>query len=87
MHDLPLSPNVENHNVQRVVARQHYFRLRDELVSLKSALQPNLAAIDSVIQELECWRHSIIDQVCRSPSDQVNSPNCHSQQPSTRKSN
>lgn len=53
MHHLPLSPNVENHNVQRVVARQHYFRLRDELVSLKSALQPNLAAIDSVIQELE----------------------------------
>lgn len=53
MHDLPIPPDVNNHTLAEVDARQHYFRLREELVSLKSATEPNLAAIDSVIKELE----------------------------------
>lgn len=53
MHDFPLSLNVNNHNLERVVARQHYFRLRDKLVSLELVVEPNLADIDAVIKELE----------------------------------
>jgi len=53
MQDLPLSHNVNNLNLERPVAQQHYFELRDKLVGLKSALEPDLAAIDSVVQELE----------------------------------
>lgn len=53
MHDLPISPQVDNHTLAEVEARQHYFRLREKLVSLKSAIEPNLAAIDSVVKELE----------------------------------
>lgn len=53
MNDLSLTDHVNSHSPERAGARQEYFRLRDKLVSLKSALVPNLAAIDSVIQELE----------------------------------
>ena len=53
MQDFPLSHNVNNLNLERPVAQQHYFELRDKLVGLKSALEPDLAAIDSVVQELE----------------------------------
>lgn len=53
MQDLSLSHNVDNLNSDKAVASQHYFFLRDKLVSLKSALDPDLAAIDSVVQELE----------------------------------
>lgn len=53
MNDLPQSGQVNSHSSEQAVARQEYFRLRDKLVSLKSALEPNLAAIDSVVEELE----------------------------------
>lgn len=53
MHDSPHSLNVNNHNPERAVAREHYFDLRDKLVNLKSVPEPNLAAIEAVIQELE----------------------------------
>ena len=53
MQDLPLSHNVHNPDLERTEAQQRYFGLRDKLVGLKSALEPDLAAIDSVVQELE----------------------------------
>jgi hypothetical protein len=39
--------------LEQVVAREHYFRLRDKLVRLKSAPEPNMTEIDGVIGELE----------------------------------
>jgi hypothetical protein len=48
------NPAVANdHTLEQVLAREHYFRLRDTLVRLKSASVPNLAEIDTVIGELE----------------------------------
>ena len=53
MHDIPPSVDLNTHNLERTVARQHYFRLRDELVRLESVPEPNGASINSVVQELE----------------------------------
>jgi len=44
---------VDNHDLEREAARQHYFGLRDKLVSLRSASISDLAAIDAVVRELE----------------------------------
>ena len=57
MYDLPTTLDMHYHNSnqspEREATRAHYFGLRDKLVSLKSAPEPNLAAIDAVVHELE----------------------------------
>jgi hypothetical protein len=50
----PFNPLHSNdYKLDQVVARELYFRLRDKLVGLRSASEPDLAAIDNVIHELE----------------------------------
>lgn len=53
MTERPITPNGTDSNLSQVLARDHYFSLRQKLVLLQSALEPDTAAIDNVIQELE----------------------------------
>lgn len=53
MNDLPRVPNGTDSNLDQVIAREVYFRLREDLVALQSASEPNAAAIDGVIRALE----------------------------------
>lgn len=46
-------PNGTDTTLAQVIAREDYFRLRDKLVALQSASEPNAAAIDGVIRALE----------------------------------
>ena len=52
MNDLPVLPNQTDSNLQQVVAREQYEMLRNRLVALQSAPEPDMAAIDAVIQAL-----------------------------------
>lgn len=52
MNDLPILPNGTDSNLQQVVAREHYEILRNRLVALQSAPEPDMAAIDAVIGAL-----------------------------------
>jgi hypothetical protein len=53
MHDLTLPPDVTDHNLSQVIARDRYYELRDKLVRLKAASEPSMPAIDALIQDLE----------------------------------
>ena len=53
MNDLPEFPNGTDFRLEQVVAREHYFRLRENLVVLRAATVPNVAAIDQAIKALE----------------------------------
>lgn len=53
MPNPPPSRPMDNHDLEREAARQHYFGLRDKLVSLRTASIPDAAAIDAVVWELE----------------------------------
>lgn len=53
MQELPQAPHVNDAHPERRAARAHYFKLRDRLVDLRSEPQPDTAAIDDVVQELE----------------------------------
>ncbi|MES2949010.1 MAG: hypothetical protein V4858_10760 [Pseudomonadota bacterium] len=46
-------PSRFDHTLEQVIARAHYEELRDRLVVLRSAPEPDMAAIDAVIQALE----------------------------------
>ena len=52
MNDLPILPNRTDSNLQQVVAREQYEILRNRLICLQSAQEPDTAAIDAVIQAL-----------------------------------
>ena len=52
MNDVPVLPNGIDSNLQQVVAREHYEILRNRLIALQSAPEPDMAAIDAVIQAL-----------------------------------
>jgi hypothetical protein len=52
MNDLPILPNGTDTNLEQVVAREHYEILRKRLITLQSAPEPDMAAIDGVIQAL-----------------------------------
>lgn len=52
MNDLPVLPNEADRNLQQVVAREQYEMLRNHLIALQSAPEPDMAAIDAVIQAL-----------------------------------
>lgn len=44
--------NETDNTLEQVIAREHYERLRDRLVTLQSAPEPKAADIDGVIQAL-----------------------------------
>ncbi len=46
-------PNGTDSTLEQVMARQDYLKLRDILVTLQSAPEPDAAAIEDVIQALE----------------------------------
>ena len=52
MNDLIILANGTDSNLQQVVAREHYEILRKRLITLQSAPEPDIAAIDAVIQAL-----------------------------------
>lgn len=53
MSDNTFTPNVADHNLEQVVARENYIRLRDKLVTLRSTPETDMAVIDGVIKDLE----------------------------------
>ena len=53
MDDLPILSSTTDVQLEREVARQVYDRLRQKLVVLRAAPEPNAAAIDIVVGELE----------------------------------
>ena len=53
MSDLSLPSDVNDSTLEQVIARQHYVQLRNKLVALQSASEPDAGAIDTVIQDLE----------------------------------
>ena len=53
MNDLLNFPNGTDSSLAQVVAREDYLRLREKLIALQSAPEPNAAAIDDVIRSLE----------------------------------
>ncbi len=53
MNDLLNVLNGTDSDLAQVVAREDYLRLREKLVALQSALEPNATAIDEVIRALE----------------------------------
>jgi len=52
MNDLPVLPNGTDSNLEQVVAREKYGMLRTRLVALQSAPEPDMGAIDEVIDAL-----------------------------------
>ena len=53
MTHFPIIPNGTDTNLNQVVAREDYLRLREKLLALQSASEPNAAAIDDVVRALE----------------------------------
>jgi len=53
MNDVLNLPNKTDSNLEQVIAREEYLRLREKLVALQSAAEPNAASIASVIRALE----------------------------------
>lgn len=53
MTDVMNFPNGTDTNLQQVIAREAYLRLREKMVALQSAPEPDAAAIDAVIRSLE----------------------------------
>lgn len=53
MSDPSKLPHGFDTTLEQTNARTHYEKLRDNLVMLQSAPEPDMAAIDSVIQALE----------------------------------
>ena len=53
MSDLLNLPNGTDSNLAQVIAREDYLRLRERLLVLQSAPEPNAADIDGVILALE----------------------------------
>jgi hypothetical protein len=52
MSNWPTLPNEVDNKLEQVIARDHYDRLRSQLVALQSAPEENATAIDAVIQAL-----------------------------------
>ena len=52
MNDLTILANGTDSNLQQVVAREHYEILRKRLITLQSAPEPDIAAIDAIIQAI-----------------------------------
>jgi hypothetical protein len=52
MNDFPILPNLKDRNLKQAIARERYFRLREQLVALQSASEPHAADIDSAISAL-----------------------------------
>jgi hypothetical protein len=53
MQDFADAPNTNDHKLEQVVARERYIWLRNKLLGLKAAANPDAAAIDVVIRDLE----------------------------------
>lgn len=53
MNALSMAFNGTDRTLEQVVAREHCAQLREKLVALQSAPQPNAAAIDAVVRDLE----------------------------------
>ena len=53
MNEFFTPANGTDSTVEQVAARENYDRLRDRLVTLKSAAVPDFAAISAVVQALE----------------------------------
>ena len=53
MNDLTNFPNGTDSNLEQVIAREKYLRLKEKMSVLQSALKPNAAAIDALVQALE----------------------------------
>lgn len=53
MSDPPTLHNGTDTNLAQAIARAHYEKLRDRLIALQSAPEPDMAAIDAVIRALE----------------------------------
>lgn len=52
MNELPGIPSGMDTTLEQVIARDHYERLRDKLVTLQSAPQEDAVAIDVIIDAL-----------------------------------
>ena len=53
MSDIPVLHNGTDTNLEQMIAREHYSKLREKLVALLSAPDPDGAAVDAVIRALE----------------------------------
>jgi hypothetical protein len=53
MQDTPLPADANDQIQAQVIARERYFKLRDDLVRLRSDSEPDMRAIDSIIGKLE----------------------------------